>query len=39
MVVAVDHGAAEFRAHLVELVAEMRYLVGAVLVAGDDPVS
>ena len=39
MVVAVDHGAAKLRAHLVELVAEMRHLVGAVLVAGDDLVN
>ena len=36
MVVAVDHGAAQLSTHLVELVAEVRHLVGAVLVAGDD---
>ena len=36
MVVTVDGRAAEFGAHLVKLVAEVRHLVGGVLVAGDD---
>ena len=36
VVVAVDHRTAQLGAHLVELVAKMRHLIGAVLVAGDD---
>ena len=39
VVVAVDHGTAQLRADLVELVAKMRHLIGAVLVAGDDLVN
>ena len=39
MVVTVDGRAAEFGAHLVKLVAEVRHLIGGVLVAGDDLVN
>ena len=39
MVVAVDGRAAELGAHLVKLVAEVRHLIGGVLVAGDDLVN